>query len=177
LAPEARFERETSTQRETTPYRDIPPYRPSGDARNTTAALKPSYKAPTFAGTDLEDVTVWIWLTELYFRNIRTPPDDYFNFAMFHLEGDTCTFIFDLVRKNNGLLLSWETFKAAIRQRYEKPAICSDILRQWLKQVKYEGPSQMIEYCTAFRTIKQQVQDMTFEDKLRNFLKPLPPNG
>jgi hypothetical protein len=35
----------------------------------------------------------------------------------------------------------------------------------------------MIEYCTAFRTIEQQVQDMTFEDKLRNFLKPLPLNG
>jgi hypothetical protein len=77
LAPEARFERETSAAAlEATPYRDVPHYRPSGDARNTTISSKPGYKAPTFAGTDIEDVTVWIWLTELYFRNIRTHPDD-----------------------------------------------------------------------------------------------------
>ena len=60
LAPEARFERETSAPR------DIPPYRPPGDARSTPAVPKMSIKAPTFSGTDLEDVTVWIWRTEVY---------------------------------------------------------------------------------------------------------------
>ena len=63
-----------------------------------------------------------------------------------------------------------------MHQRYEKPTIRSDILRQRLKQIKFEGPSQMIEYCTAFRTIEQQLQDMHFEDKLRNFMRALPIN-
>ena len=96
---------------------------------------------------------------------------------MFQVEGEASTFVYDLVRKNNGKMLSWEAFKAFMRQHYEKPSIRSDLLCQRLEQIKFEGPSQMIEYCTAFRTIEQQLQDMNFEDKLRNFLRHLPSNG
>jgi len=116
-----------------------------------------SIKAPTFSGTDLEDVTVWIWRTEVYLQNIRTPLEDYFAIAMFQGDGEASTFVYDLVRTNNGQMLSWDAFKASMRQRYEKPYIRSDLLRQRLDQVKFEGPSQMIEYCTAFRTVEQQL--------------------
>ena len=63
---------------------------------------KMSIKAPTFSGTKLDDVTVWIWRMEVYLGNIHTPPEDYFSFVMFQVEGDAGMFLHDLVRKNNG---------------------------------------------------------------------------
>ena len=111
-ATATRSEREVSV---VSAPREIAPYRPPGDARIGPAAPKMTIKAPTFSGTDLEDVTVWIWRTEVYLRNIRTPPEDYFSVAMFQVEGDASTFLYDLVRKNNGQMLTWEAFKTSLR--------------------------------------------------------------
>jgi hypothetical protein len=103
--------------------------------------------------------------------------EDYFHTAIFYLDGDAIVFVYDLVRKNNGVSLEWDVFKESMRQKYEKPNIRSDLLRQQLDRVRYEGPSRMMEYCATFRTIEQQLLNMNFDDKLRCFLKPLPPTG
>src|SRR5436305_1174914 len=81
-----------------------------------------------------------------------------------------------LNRRNNGKNLAWDTFKSEMRERYERSTIRSDLLCQKLENVRYEGPSQMIEYCTAFHAIEQQIFNMNFDNKLRTFLRPLPTN-
>src|SRR5579859_2482847 len=167
-----RYEREVSLQ-----PREIPPYRQPGDARAPTSSAKASIKAPKFAGTDLENITIWIWKMENYLRGTRTPLEEYFTTALSYLEGDADAFVYDLVLKNDGENPSWDAFKVSMRQRYDKPSIRSDLLRLPLEQTRFEGPSQMIEYCTAFRAIKQQLYTMDFDDKLRHFLRPLPLNG
>ena len=133
---------------------EIPPYRPSGDARIATAAPKTNIRPPTFAGRELENFSSWVWKMESYLRTIRVPPDDYFGTAMFYLVEEADAFVYDLVRRNNGKNLAWDTFKSEMRERYERPTIRSDLLCQKLENVRYEGPSQMIEYCTAFRAIE-----------------------
>src|SRR4051794_24937544 len=170
-APEDNRERQTSEF-----PAEIPPYRPSGDARIATAAPKTNIRPPTFAGRELENFSSWVWKMESYLRTIRVPPDDYFGTAMFYLVEEADAFVYDLVRRNNGKNLAWDTFKSEMRERYERPTIRSDLLRQKLENVRYEGPSQMIEYCTAFRAIEQQIFNMNFDDKLRTFLRPLPTN-
>jgi Zinc knuckle len=64
--------------------------------------------------------------------------------------------------------------KADMIERCDKSTIRNDLLRQQLKKVQFEGPSKIVEYCTALRTIEQQLFDMDFDDKLRHFVKPLP---
>src|SRR5256714_6265106 len=155
---------------------EIPPYRPSGDAHITTAAPKTNIRPPTFAGHELENFSSWVWKMELYLRTIRVPLEDYFGTAMFYLVEEADAFVYDLVCRNNGKNLAWDTFKSEMRECYERPTIHSDLLRQKLENVRYEGPSQMIEYCTAFCAIEQQIFNMNFDDKLRTFLRPLPTN-
>jgi hypothetical protein len=62
-------------------------------------------------------------------------------------------------------------------ERYDRSMIRADLLRQKLENVVYEGVLKMMDYCTAFRTIEQQLFDMSFEDRLHAFLKPLPPGA
>src|SRR5256886_14571447 len=168
-APEDNRERQTSEF-----PAEMPPYRPSGDACISTAAQKTNIRPPTFAGRELENFSSWVWKIESYLRTIRIPPDDYFGTAMFYLVEEADAFVYDLVHRNNGKNLAWDTFKSEMRERYERPTIRSDLLRQTLENVRYEGPSQMLEYSTAFRAIEQQIFNMNFDDKLRTFLRPLP---
>jgi Zinc knuckle len=70
--------------------------------------------------------------------------------------------------------MSWDEFKTAMIERYNKTAIRNDLLRQQLEKVRFEGPSKIVEYCTAFCTIEQQLFHMDFDDKLPHFVKPLP---
>jgi hypothetical protein len=113
------------TSYEISPYRPLEDTSPLRDGRSTPAAPEINIKAPTFSGTDLEAVVVWIWCTETYFRNIRTPPEEYFSVAMFHIEGDANTFVYDLVYKNGQP--SWDAFKTTMHQRYQKPSLRSDL--------------------------------------------------
>src|SRR5437763_8859443 len=168
---------EDNRERQTSEFpAEIPPYRPSGDARIATAAPKTNIRPPTFASCEMENFSSWVWKMESYLRTIRVPPDDYFGTAMFYLVEEADAFVYELVRRNNGKNLAWDTFKSEMRECYERPTIHSNLLRQKLENVRYEGPSQMIEYCTAFRAITQQIFNMNFDDKLRTFLRPLPTN-
>src|SRR5947209_512895 len=148
---------------------EIPPYRPSRDARIATAAPKTNIRPPTFAGHEPENFSSWVWKIESYLRTIHIPLEDYFGTAMFYLVEEADAFVYNLVCRNNGKNLAWDTFKSEMRERYERPTIRSDLLRQKLENVKYEGPLQMIEYCTTFHAIKQQIFNMNFDDKLRTF--------
>ena len=111
---------------------------------------------------------------EAYRRTNRVGYEDWFATAIFFLTGDAENFAFNLTQRKNTDRLDWEEFIEAMLERYDKMAIRTDILRQQLERVYYEGPSEMIEYCTAFRTIEQQLLNMHFDDKLRQFLKLLP---
>src|SRR5438270_234710 len=107
---------------------EIPPYRPSGDARIATAAPKTNIRPPTFAGRELENFFSWVWKMESYLRTIRVPADDYFGTAMFYLVEEADAFVYDLVCRNNGKNLAWNTFKSEMREHYERPTIHSDLL-------------------------------------------------
>jgi hypothetical protein len=135
---------------------------------------KSSIKAPKFSGTDIERVKHWFWKTEAFLRTTRVPPNDWFATTMFALEGDAEDFVFNLIEKKHGHLLEWREFREAMYERYDRTAIRADLLRQQLERVHYDRPSKMVEYCTAFRKIEQQILAMDFDDKLRMFLKPLP---
>jgi len=164
-------------------YENVPggtPFRYSATPapRNTPGNMPPTVgrlniKAPTFAGTDLERVTNWKWKTEAYLQTNRVPYDDWFATAIFSLTGDAENFAFTLTEKKNESRLDWKEFIDEMLKRYDRTAIRTDILRQQLERVHYDGTPKMIEYCTAFRTIEQQLPKMDFDDKLRNFLKPL----
>ena len=130
-------------------------------------------KAPIFSGTDLERVTNWIWKMEIYLRASRVPAEEYFYNAVFALTGDADNFIYSLVLKK-GSDLTWDEFKAAMIERYDKTAVHADILRQQLERVHFEGPAKMVEYCTSFHMIEQQLLDMDYDDRVRLFIKTLP---
>ena len=107
---------------------EIPLYRPSGDAHIVTAALKTNIRPPTFAGCELKNFSSWVWKMESYLRTIRIPLEDYFETAMFYLVEEADAFVYDLVHRNNGKNLAWDTFKSEIREHYERPTIHSDLL-------------------------------------------------
>src|SRR5205085_9932152 len=62
--------------------------------------------------------------------------------AMFYLVEEADAFVYDLVRRNNGKNLAWDTFKSEIRECYERPTIHSDLLHKKLENVRYEGRSE-----------------------------------
>ena len=166
-------EKLSDTRSPTIQPREIPPYHPPADTRIAMPMGRTNIKPPYFGGTDLERVTNWIWKMEAFLRTSRIPLDDYFFTAMFYLTKDADDFVYSLVLKK-GRELTWEEFKTAMIERFDKTAIRNDLLRQQLEKVPFEGPAKMNEYCTAFRTIEQQLPHMEFEDKLRLFAKPLP---
>ena len=132
-------------------------------------------RAPTFAGTDLEQIENWQWKMEAYLETNEVPYKNWFTTAIFHLSGDAENFAFNLARqKKNVRRLEWTEFIEEMTARYDKTEIRADILRQQLDRVEYDKPSKMLEYCAAFRAIEQQLPNMDFNDKLLRFLKPLP---
>jgi hypothetical protein len=110
---------------------------------------------------------------ESYLQTNRVSYNDWFSTAIFSLNGEAENFVFNLVEKRRTYKMDWEEFREAMLDRYDKTAIRTDVLRQQLEKVRFEGPPKMIEYCTVFRTIEQQLLNMDFDDKLRSFLKPL----
>lgn len=138
---------------------------------------KSHIKPPTLGGTDLERIENWIWKIETYLIANHVPYEHYFFNAMYSLSAEAENFAFSLVEKKGTRTLDWEEFKCVMRERFDKTVIRADLLRQKLEGVVYGGTSKMMEYCTAFRNIEQQVHDMNFNDKLRTFLKPLPPGA
>jgi hypothetical protein len=148
---------------------EIPPFRPPGDARVTMSAPKTSHKPHNFYGTPLESLSEWIWKMEYYLRAVRTPAEEYFGTAIFYLSGSAGRFAYSLVQRNGGRPPSWEAFKHSMRERYERGKARSDLLRRQLGHLKYKGPSQMLEYCSQFRDIEQQIVDMGFDDRLHYF--------
>ena len=76
---------------------------------------------------------------------------------MFDLVEEVDAFVYDLVWRNNSKNQLWNSFKSEMRERYERPTIHSNLLYQKLENIRYDEPSQMIEYCTAFCAIEQQI--------------------
>src|SRR6202035_3354422 len=134
------------------------------DGRIVMPAGRTNIKPPSFSGADMERIANWIWKMEAFFRTNRVAPSDYFYNAIFCLTGDADNFVYSLILKNGGRNLSWDEFKTAMIERYDKTTIRNDLLRQQLEKVRFEGPSKIVEYCTAFRTIEQQLFDMDFDD-------------
>jgi hypothetical protein len=153
---------------------EIPPYRPSGDARAAAQAPKTFHKPQIFNGTPLENFSSWIWKMESFLRSTRTPADEYFSTAIFYLDGDADDFAYELVRQNGGDSPSWSSFKHSMRERFERSKARGELLRRQLKYVKYHGPSQMLEYCSQFRSLEKQIFNMDFEDRLSLFEQRLP---
>jgi hypothetical protein len=87
--------------------------------------------------------------------------------------GDTDNFIYSLVLKK-GSNPTWDEFKAVMIERYNKMAIRTNILRQQLERVRFEGPAKMLKYRTSFRMIEQQRLDMDYDDRVHLFIKTLP---
>jgi Retrotransposon gag protein len=177
VAPETQFEREASMPRgrqmSEVPA-EIPPYRPSGDARTTAPTPKTCHKPQTYNGTPLENFSSWIWKMESFLHSTRTPADEYFSTAIFYLTGDADSFAYELVRQNNGQAPSWSAFKHSMRERFERSSARSDLLRRQLTRLKYQGISQMQDYCSQFRSLEQQIFNMSFEDRLCYFERRLP---
>src|SRR2546423_47076 len=111
---------------------------------------------------------------ELYLRMNRTLPEDYFATAMFFVTDEAGSFAYDLIHRNRGEILSWPEFKVVMRKRYEKPAICSELLYQKLDNIRFDSTPQRAEFCTKFRSIEQQIFNMSFDNRLCAFLQPLP---
>jgi transposase InsO family protein len=176
--PETRFERETSIAPRERQFSEvpseIPPYRPPGDARAAAQAPKTFHKPQIFNGTPLENFSSWIWKMESFLRSTRTPADEYFSTAIFYLDGDADDFAYELVRQNGGDAPSWSSFKSSMRERFERSRARGELLRRQLKYVKYHGPSQMLEYCSQFRSLEKQIFNMDFEDRLGFFEQRLP---
>jgi len=96
---------------------------------------------------------------------------------MFTLQGDVAPmFVVYLLKwmEASKEVMMWDLFKKALTARYDRQGIRSDLLRQELETVKYEGVRRMAEYITAFREIENQIYEMEFNDRLCIFVHPLP---
>ena len=174
-APEPRFEPVMPRGRQMSEIpAEIPPFRPPGDARVTVPPPRTSHKPQTYSGAPLENFSSWIWKMESFLHSTRTPGDEYFSTAIFYLTGDADSFAYELVRQNNGVAPSWGAFKHSMRERFERSNARSDLLRRQLMRLKYQGVSQMQDYCSEFRTLEQQIFNMSFEDRLCYFERRLP---
>ena len=122
--------------------------------KNTPAMVgRLNIGAPTFAGTDLEQIVNWQWKMEAYLETNEAPYRKWFTTAIFYLSGDAENFAFNLAQKVGKL--DWSEFTEEMTARYDKTGIRANILRQQLDRVEYDKPSKMLEYCAAFRAIEQ----------------------
>jgi len=132
-------------------------------------------KLPKFSGKDGENVVSWLHQLERFFRLKNTPDNKKVDVASFSLEFDSQYFFDHCYTLNNQVELTWEEFRHAFLQKYERPRMRATLLRDKLESIRYRGPHHMPEFCETFRQIEMQILDMAFPDRLGYFLKKLYP--
>src|SRR5579859_5604939 len=130
----------------------------------------------TFSGGAKENVNFWIVQLESLFNVAKVPEESRFTHTMFALQGDAQTFVVYLLKRMEvgKEVMTWDLFKKVLTARYNRQGIQSDLLRQELETMGYEGVRRMVEYITAFREIENQIYEMEFDDRLHIFVHPLP---
>src|SRR5271155_704621 len=176
------------------PYRDPPPARdpplpapppvrePTAFTFATAETAASTYGGgisgitlPKFTGKDGENVVAWLHQLERFFRLKNTADNKRVDVASFGLEHDTQYFFDHCYSLNNEVELTWEEFRHAFLQKYERPRMRATLLRDKLESLRYRGPQHMPDFCEKFRQIEMQIHDMAFPDRLNYFLKKLYP--
>ena len=94
-------------------------------------------------------------------------------FASFALREDVESFVYYLMIRNNNMNSTWDIFKHALIQKYEDSAMRGDLLQDKLKALRYHESLRMTKFCERFRFIEIQIYDMTFLDRVSNFIEKL----
>lgn len=183
----------------TTALQNTPPPLTANDLRNTlehafasanfnittptqtvaTAALQPrpgnlKVEPPHFHGKESEDVGAWISLTEDYLRGQHIPEADWPLQVPMLFRGEVLRWYVTQKRKL-GRPFRWLELRSALEKKYDSP-LRIETLRNELHGLQYKG--NLVRYSTLFREIESQIpeSDMTFGDRLANFLMHLPPD-
>ena len=127
----------------------------------------------TFRGSFFEDINQWLGLIEDQLR-LHGQPQELWTLAASGLLREEARLWWVEQRKaNNGMAPSWEVFKAAIKAKYDTD-LRADEIRLKMEALTFKG--DLDDYILKFRKLVAQLPDseMTFHDKRRNFLRPLP---
>jgi hypothetical protein len=130
-------------------------------------------KLPFFRGRYIDNVNAWITIIEDRFWLIKTPERAKIATVSALFKGDALIWYLD-IRSQYVKQPTWEEFKRELRVKFADSPIRTSYLRKKLRSIPYEGPFEMEQYISEFRSIEIQIikEDMTFGDKLEYFLQP-----
>jgi len=165
-----------SPQDRTPPVRGytVPPDSTSNGGDTSRAGRIPGIKPQKFYGRDGENILAWLHKMDAVFTANGVPEEMKVANACTLLRDDADSYYYYLVVKNNGIAPSWRDLTRALISKYENTDTRQDALRQKLRDIKYQGHSQMAEFCERFRIIEAQIYEMAFPDRLYLFTSNLP---
>jgi Ty3 transposon capsid-like protein len=150
---------------------------PDDDEDNTMGTGKlQGVKLPTFKGRDGENILSWIAKIQLLLDAAEVPEQNRVANVAPLLVGDADTWFYWYCSTHPLAIPTWDEFKEALKDKYERSSIRDDMLRQKLRSVKFNGLRQMEEYCAKFKSTEIQLNEMAFKDRLQYFTTNLPAN-
>jgi hypothetical protein len=178
-----------------TPYQKDPlppvPSRPRGNEETAiTSATEGStafvsgggdvsgIKLRPFRGRDGENVVSWLNQAEQFFEFENIAEDLKVAVVSFFLKDTARHFHHYCFVRNNNIELTSPEFQDAFRRKFEVPPhIRGRRLREKLRDLPFDGPRHMFDYCEKFRQIESQIYDMAFPDRLDYFLEKFAPGS
>ena len=130
-------------------------------------------RLPYFHGRYTDNVNAWITIIEDRFWLTKIPERVKIASISSLFKGDALMWYLD-IRSQYNKQPTWEEFKRELRVKFADSPIRTSYLRKKLRSVQYDGPFEMEQYISGFRSIEIQItkEDMTYGDKLEYFLRP-----
>ncbi|GBE78770.1 predicted protein [Sparassis crispa] len=125
-----------------------------------------------FHGKDSDDLGAWLTLIEDYLRGQHIPEVDWPLQVPMLFRGEAQHW-YVAQKKKIGRGFTWAELRKALTDKFDTP-LRVETLRNELRSVPWKG--NLTRYAAAFRDLETQIPevDMTFGDRLSNFLSRLP---